>query len=162
MKFRKWTYFVVLTSLWLSPKAYSQVPVISYKELAQIIEHKTDTTYVINFWATWCKPCVVEIPAFEQFNQENLDKKVKVILVSMDFAKDLDKTLLPFITKNQIQSSVMLLNETDYDTWINKIDPSWSGALPATLIVNNKRKKRVFTENALTYKELIEKLSNFL
>ncbi len=162
MKFRKWTYLLVLASLWLTPKIHSQVPVISYKELAQIIEHKTDTTYVINFWATWCKPCVVEIPVFEQFNQENLDKKVKVILVSMDFAKDLDKTLLPFITKNQIQSSVMLLNETDYDAWINKIDPSWSGALPATLIVNNKRKKRVFTENALTYKELIEKLSNFL
>ena len=162
MKFRKWTYILVLVSLWLTPKTYSQVPIISYNELAQIIESKTDTTYIINFWATWCKPCVVEIPVFEQFNQENLDKKVKIILVSLDFAKDLDKTLIPFLTKNQINSSVMLLNEIDYDTWINKIDPSWSGALPATLILNNNRKKRVFTENALTYKELIEKLSNFL
>src|SRR5690606_6809447 len=48
-------------------------------------QKKNDSIYVINFWATWCKPCIKELPAFEKIASEYADKKVKVLLVSLDF-----------------------------------------------------------------------------
>ena len=41
--------------------------------------------YLIDFWATWCKPCIKELPAFEELNARYQDKGLKVVLVSLDF-----------------------------------------------------------------------------
>lgn len=96
-----------------------------------------DNTYVINFWATWCAPCIKELPYFEQLHKDN--PKVKVILVSLDSRKDLEKKLIPFVAKKQLTAEVILLSDKDYNAWLDKIDDSWSGAIPATLIISGKR-----------------------
>jgi len=103
--------------------------------LAFIFQQKNDTTYVINFWATWCAPCVKELPYFEKLNQKYTDKKVKVILVSQDFSKQLEKKLKPFLEKNKLQSEVLVLIDPDANSWIDKVNPAWSGAIPATVII---------------------------
>ncbi|WP_345087286.1 TlpA disulfide reductase family protein [Flavobacterium cheonhonense] len=95
-------------------------------------------TYVVNFWATWCAPCIKELPYFEQLHKDN--PKVKVILVSLDSRKDLEKKLIPFVAKKQLTAEVILLSDKDYNAWLDKIDDSWSGAIPATLIISGKRK----------------------
>jgi len=97
-----------------------------------------DNTYVVNFWATWCAPCIKELPYFEQLHKDN--PKVKVILVSLDSRKDLEKKLIPFVAKKQLTAEVILLSDKDYNAWLDKIDDSWSGAIPATLIISGKRK----------------------
>ena len=68
----------------------------NFEELAFIFQQQNDTTYVINFWSTWCAPCVKELPYFEQVNQKYTNRKVKVILVSLDFPKQLETKLKPF------------------------------------------------------------------
>src|SRR5471030_2436347 len=75
--------------------------VIKADDLMKRIANKSDTTYVINFWATWCAPCVKELPAFEKLNENYKDKKVKVLLVSMDFKQDYEKKLIPFVRKKK-------------------------------------------------------------
>ncbi|MFM9587521.1 TlpA disulfide reductase family protein, partial [Streptomyces caniscabiei] len=84
-----------------------------------------DSTYVLNFWATWCVPCVKEFPAFQYFAHEHLNEKVKVIMISLDFKKDYEKTLPPFLAKHPIDGTVYLLDEPDYNAWIEKIDKDW-------------------------------------
>ncbi len=128
------------------------VKVVDYKGLEPYLNKQNDTTYVINFWATWCGPCVKELPCFEQITDNYNDQKVKVILVSLDFPKSYQKSLIPFIKRKELKSEVILLDDPDSNTWINKIDKSWSGAIPATIIYN--KNSRSFYEQSFTYEDL--------
>jgi len=122
--------------------------------IQELKKSKSDTVYVINFWATWCKPCIEELPHFEQLNKEYKDKKVKVILVSNDFKKQYDARLVPFVKEKNLQSEVVFMDETDANSWINKVNPEWSGAIPATLIICGAKSYMHFEEGETTFKQL--------
>lgn len=120
---------------WPSPNKYVEgIPVYeSYSDIAPMFALKNDTTYVINFWATWCQPCVKELPHFEQLTEKYKDSKVKVVLVSLDFPKQLESKLVPFVKKHELKSTVVTLLDGKYNDWIDKVSKEWSGAIPATL-----------------------------
>ncbi|MBJ6109366.1 TlpA family protein disulfide reductase [Hymenobacter sp. BT523] len=143
--------FALLTA---APGFAQQVAVIKFPDLQKRLARPTDTTYVVNFWATWCAPCVKELPHFEQLRAANTGRKVKVLLVSMDYASQLDKKVKPFVKQRGLKSEVVLLNESDPNSFIDKVDAKWSGALPFTLIVNNKTKRRLTFEKELSQAEL--------
>ncbi|MDR6967804.1 thiol-disulfide isomerase/thioredoxin [Flavobacterium arsenatis] len=130
-----------------------------YNSLEYFLKKDNDTTYVINFWATWCVPCVEELPSFEKLNAEYRDKKVKVILVSLDISKQIESRLIPFMQKKKLQSKVVLLNDPDANAWIEKVDKNWSGAIPATIIY--KKQNRKFYERSFTYEELEKEVNQF-
>jgi thiol-disulfide isomerase/thioredoxin len=134
----------------------NMIPSYNFKELNQFLTKENDTTYVVNFWATWCRPCIKEIPAFEQLNADYSEEKVKVLLVSLDFPNKIEKQVIPFIEKNNIQSQVVLLDDDDSNTWIPLVSEEWSGAIPATIIYNKTTRK--FYERSFTYNELVEEL----
>ncbi len=138
------------------------VAVIKFPALQKRLAQPTDTTYVVNFWATWCAPCVKELLSFEQVRLANADKKVKVLLISLDYASQLDKKVKPFVKQRGLKSEVVLLNETDPNAWLNKVDAKWSGALPFTLIFNNKTKQRATFEQELSQSALTAALQKFL
>ena len=130
--------FFVL-GLTMSQSAAAQIAVYEkFDDFEKAILKEDDNTYVINFWATWCAPCIKELPYFEKLHTDN--PKVKVILVSLDSRKDLEKKLIPFVNRKKITTQVVLLSDKDYNAWLDKIDASWSGAIPATLMLNGRRK----------------------
>ncbi|MNJ98177.1 Thioredoxin-1 [compost metagenome] len=143
----------VYTKDGVSVKAYD------FDKLEYFLTQKNDTTYVVNFWATWCVPCVEELPHFEKLNANYKDHKVKVMLVSLDMFKMIESKLLPFIKEKQLKSDIVYLRDPDQNTWLPKVDSTWSGALPATLIYN--KNKRKFFEKSFTYAELEKEVSNF-
>ncbi|MCF6132575.1 TlpA disulfide reductase family protein [Flavobacterium wongokense] len=113
--------------------------------------------YVVNFWATWCGPCVKELPYFEKLHQEN--KNVKVLLVSLDSPKDAKK-LQSFIQKKKITAQVIALFDKDYNSWLDKIDKGWSGSIPATYIFSGD--KKLFAEHEFeNYAELSSHVNSF-
>ncbi len=117
-----------------------------FDDLAPLLSLQNDTTYVINFWATWCKPCVAELPLFEKLTEENKNKKFKTILVSLDFPKQIETRLLPFIEKNKLQSQVVVLADKKEQIWIDKVDKNWDGAIPVTLVYKKNKRKFVYGE----------------
>ena len=135
--------------------------IIKATDLMKRITNKSDTTYIINFWATWCGPCVKELPEFEKLNENYKGKKVKVLLVSMDFKQDYEKKLVKFIKRKKIRSEVVLLDETRPNEFIDKVNPRWQGSIPATMIVNNADKYNQFFERTLTYEFLEQKVKAF-
>ena len=131
-----------------------QVPVLKITDLEKRIKNDSDTTYIVNFWATWCAPCVKELPDFDSISKVYAGKKIKVLLVTMDFKQDLQTKVLPFIRSKKIYSEVLLLDEVNGNYFIPKISDAWSGALPATLIINQKKKFNHFFEKKLTFEFL--------
>lgn len=130
-----------------------------FDEFEKAVIKEDENVYVINFWATWCAPCIKELPYFEQLHKEN--KKVKVILVSLDSRKDLEKKLIPFVERKKITAEVLLLSDKDYNTWLSKIDKDWSGAIPATLIIQGK--KHLFAEREFeNFTELNDYVNSFI
>ena len=133
-----------------------EIRVIKFAELQEIINTTSASSIqVINFWATWCAPCVKELPLFEKLNAEN-NESIKITLINLDFADKLDK-VRSFVDRKKMKSEVLLLDEIDYNQWIDKVDKHWGGAIPATLVVNPKNGKRKFIERELEEGEL-EKL----
>jgi thiol-disulfide isomerase/thioredoxin len=127
---------------------------IDADEIAALSSLSDDTTYVLNFWATWCSPCVKEIPIFEKLHKDKIYPNIKVILVSLDFVNQLEIRVIPFLEEKEISAEVKIMTDTDYNAWIDRVDPSWTGAIPATLIYNQDR--RVFLEKELSYNELVK------
>ena len=115
---------------------------------------------MVNFWATWCAPCVKELPYFEKINKEYKGKNVEVLLVSLDFPKKVTSKLIPFINKKNIESKVVLLDDKNEQFWIGDISEKWSGALPATLIYT--KDKREFFVEPITYEVLENTIQSFL
>ncbi|GGG29714.1 hypothetical protein GCM10011344_33230 [Dokdonia pacifica] len=132
---------------------------VDYEGLEAYLETSEAEVHVVNFWATWCKPCVKELPHFEELRAVYDTEDVKVILVSLDFPEQIER-LTHFIEKWNIQSEVVFLDDGDANTWIPKVDVNWSGAIPATIIYNDE--KRSFHEQSFTYDTLEKELKLFL
>ena len=132
----------------------AQVKVVSFAEVEDLIKSNSDKIRIINFWATWCAPCVKEIPYF-QATAKQYEGEVELILVSLDFKQQLDK-VERFINERNIDERVLLLDDLDYNSWIDKVDPDWSGAIPANLIINTNTGKRKFTEGEVSKEDLVK------
>lgn len=133
----------------------------SFEQVASIFEHKTDTTYVINFWATWCKPCVKELPYFEALHDNFKGEKIKVILVSLDFKKDIESKLIPFVEEHKLKSNVIALTDHKYNEWIDRVDPEWGGAIPVTVVYNQSQREFI-GESFANQKELFDLVTEML
>ncbi|MEO6522337.1 MAG: redoxin domain-containing protein [Mucilaginibacter sp.] len=136
----------------LSIKVSAQAKVVRLLNLQQLEKRvsNTDTVYIVNFWATWCGPCVKELPNFELLQKTYKNKPVKVLLISMDFKSKLNE-VKAFATSRKLVSEVYLADKPSEQEFIDAIDEKWSGALPGTLIVNTKKHIRKFYEQEFTY-----------
>jgi len=130
----------------------AQVKMLSLPQLQKRISNP-DTVYVVNFWATWCKPCIEELPYFEKLQATYKSQPLKVLLVSMDFESKLP-AVKTFARTHKLASEVYLAQRKSDQELIDAIDKNWSGALPGTLIVNGKKGIRKFQEQEFTYDEL--------
>jgi thiol-disulfide isomerase/thioredoxin len=135
---------------------------IRVPELEKILSADEDRLFVINFWATWCPPCVKELPHFQKVAKEYNKDKVSFLLVSLDFPSQIDSHLRPFLKKNNIALDVALMMDTDPNEWIDKVEPSWQGNIPVTLMLNNSRKIRKFHSGDLDETELRNMINSLL
>ena len=135
------------------------IEAIDFKGLETFLSKEDDKTYVVNFWATWCKPCIKELPYFQELEKAYTNDQLKVLLISLDFPEKLNEKLIPFVEKHKITSKVLLLDAPNENEWIPKVDSTWSGAIPATIIYN--RNNRVFYEQSFSKEELLKEVEKF-
>lgn len=136
-----------------------KVGLMNIDQLHARLANGGDTTFVINLWATWCIPCVEELPGFEKFQDQFGREKMKVLLLSVDYVSVLDSKVKPFVEQRKLKNEIWVLNEENQQEYIDRIDSNWSGSLPATLFVN--KSKRNFFERQFTLPELITAYQKF-
>ena len=149
------SFFLVTAICCISFFAYAQnsVPVFDFTKYENRILHKNDTLYIVNFWATWCKPCIEELPIFEKVAQTYTQQPVKIILVSQD-AKTRAIQVNDFLQKNKYTSESFILSAGNPNVWIDKIDSNWSGTIPMTLFYKNGNKIYFHEGDYESYDEL--------
>ncbi len=149
--------FLIFTAFTINAQSIKEV---NYEQFKPYLSKQSDTVYVINFWATWCKPCIEELPHFMTVAQDMRHKPVKFTFVSLDFAKYKESRLIPFIKENVIDEEVLLLNDPNSNFWINDINKEWSGSIPATIIYSKDDKS--FFEGQVSYEELTKSIKEKL
>ncbi len=148
------TFYCLFIVGFFSVSTYSQnVKLLKIDQLNERIKNGKDSTYVVNFWATWCAPCIKELPHFEKLGADHKSEKLAVLLVSLDFKSKLASNVIPFVKRKNLKNEVFLLNESSPQEFIDRIDPSWSGSIPATLFIKGSNRK--FIESEFTYEQLL-------
>lgn len=117
-----------------------------------------ENVLVINFWATFCKPCVAEIPNFISTVKKHSADSVKLMLVSLDLKSEYPKKIMAFASKRKFKTNIAWLNETDADYFCPKVDAKWSGSIPSTLFINKQTGYHAFFEEELSAKEFEKQL----
>jgi thiol-disulfide isomerase/thioredoxin len=147
-------YIIVIATIFFAGALSAQdVKSIKADELEKIIL-ESKGPLIVNLWATWCKPCIEELPHFLEEAKKHEKDSVQLILVSLDFKESFPKKVKEFAKKRDIKVPIRWLDETNADYFCPKVDPKWSGAIPATLFINNKTGYRNFVEEQISHEHL--------
>ena len=157
------TFFIIIVLLGgsIASLTAQKIEKIGVPELEKILASPENVLHVVNFWATWCPPCVTELPYFEKMSKEYQDKEVQFILISLDFPSQIESRLIPFLETNKITADVRVMTDLDYNSWIEKVDGSWQGNIPVTLFFNNAGNKKYFHPSDVTEKELRDLIAKY-
>jgi len=142
---KKYSLLLILVVISVTTRSQS-IAKWKIEDVVKSFSKNNDTVYVVNFWATFCKPCIAEIPGFLEVVKKYEKQKVKLLLVSLDLPSYYPAKIAAFAKKNNYTAKIVWLNETNADHFCPLIDKSWSGAIPATIVVNNKKGYRKFAE----------------
>jgi thiol-disulfide isomerase/thioredoxin len=157
----KRTVLILITFFFVLSVSGQEIKKIKIADLEKIIA-ESKTPLIINFWATFCKPCMEEIPHFQKLGKKYEKNGVKLLLVSLDMKDDYPGKVKAFIKNKKITTPTAWLDETNADYFCPKIDKTWSGAIPATLFINNRNSYRKFTEEPLSEERLEKEIRNIL
>ncbi len=145
--------FAFLAILIFTSAPAQQIPALSADAIIAHTSSK-DTLYIINFWATWCAPCVGELAEFNTLKRKYANKPVRILMVSLDFKEDYPDKLARFVERQQLTPEVAWLSDTDPNVFIPKIDNTWQGSIPATVIVHPGKGFKRFIEGTITVKQV--------
>ena len=145
--------FVLLFALIATTLNAQEIKKVKIEEVVAYMKN-SERPQIVSFWATWCIPCIHEIPWFQSAVEKNSDKKPELILVSLDFDESYPKKIAEFIKKKGFKATFFWLDETNADHFCPMIDQKWEGGIPATLFVNNKKNYRKFFARQLTDRQV--------
>ena len=138
------TIFVLALSFDRDTKEVYVEKIGSFDKIENIFNKDNDTTYIINFWATTCPPCLKELPLFEELKTKYNGQKLKIVLINIDDEDRYEKAVIPYVEKLKLKNKVYALVDNDYSSWTGKINQEWYGSLPYTVIYKGDKRKFFF------------------
>ncbi len=154
-------FLTTLGLLFFLEVASQDIPVWKLSDLKNEIKNSKGPT-IINFWATFCKPCIAELPHFQLLAKQYEGQGVKLIMVSLDLRDDYPLKVGLFVKRLVLSFPVVYLDESNADLFCPSVDSSWSGAIPASLFVNNASGYRKFYEEEISKKIIEKEIKNML
>ena len=144
---------LIIASVTIAQANAQTIPVWKLADLKSAIQNANEPT-IINFWATFCKPCIAELPHFQALANKYKAQGLKLVLVSLDLKEAYPKKIHSFTQKLKLSSPVVFLDESNADEFCPVVDSSWSGAIPASLFIHSKTGYKKFFEEELSKEKL--------
>ena len=156
------TFFILLLSCGFQFGIAQEIPAWRATDMVNYISDKKGAKVkVINMWATFCKPCIAEIPGFID-EVKKFENDVELMLISVDLKSHFPKKISDFAKSHHFNAPIVWLNETNADYFCPMLDKSWSGSIPATLIVNPSTGYRKFFEEEMSSEQLEKEIISAL
>jgi thiol-disulfide isomerase/thioredoxin len=130
----------------------------SYSDLVAYVNQyqQSGQAVVVNFWASYCVPCLEELKYFESVQAKYASANVKVIFVNLDFPQHLQSRVMPVVKRERLQAEVVLLSDQDGDTWIPEVCPEWQGGLPFTKVMSQNNAQILYHQGKFATDKEIE------
>lgn len=141
--------FAVMLTLAAGQINAQEVQPVKADKLMKRLEANEDTLYIVNFWATWCGPCIKELPEFDKLAGKYKGHPVKILLVSLDFKNDYPAKVQKFVNKRKLVHEVLWLDESKPNEFIPQITNEWQGSIPATMLFFKKNSWKKFYEGMI-------------
>jgi thiol-disulfide isomerase/thioredoxin len=122
------------------PQAPPTVTTINHEELMSLVRREKGSVLLLNMWATWCVPCIEEFPEILRLRADYIDSDLVVHFVSLDRIRSRDTHVRPFLARMGVDFETYLKKQGNDEAFINALSDQWSGALPATFIVDRSGK----------------------
>jgi thiol-disulfide isomerase/thioredoxin len=112
------------------------VPTLGIEAYRQVVADQAAQGHivVVNFWATWCGPCVEEFPALVRLQDENWTQGVRLITISVDEPEVLESGVKPFLFAHRTTGAAFLMDMAANEDFLYKLSDEWSGGIPQTFI----------------------------
>lgn len=127
------------------------IPVVDEEWIKNKIDNRNGKILFINFWATWCVPCVEEFPDLVKIYNEYKDSDFEFLSISVDLPSDIETKVKPFLEEQSAEFTVVVAEEKRSDRIINLINPDWNGAVPVTVIYDKDGIRKDFISEAKDY-----------
>ncbi len=138
------------------------VDTLNAGQLNEIINNRNGKILFINFWATWCVPCVEEFPDIVKLAESYKEKDVEFLSLSVDLVKEINSAVIPFLQKQKVNFPVFVIPEKESEKVINRVQPDWNGAIPATAVYNREGKLVSFITGLATFDKFKQKVDEAL
>jgi thiol-disulfide isomerase/thioredoxin len=142
--------------------AQDLISISSIGDIENIKNENSGKVIVINFWASWCKPCTDEFPALVKLNEEYKDRNFRLIFISLDFKEEVSTKLLPFLKNNNVDFTSYYLDDNNPDEIMDYFNKKWDGGIPATFILDTSGKIRKFILGEHTYEYYENEIKRFI
>lgn len=152
--------FILLTiSDNYSQQNHLKVETIDKIKLEKLIKERNGKVLLLNLWATWCVPCREEFPDLVKLSANFKNKNLEVVGISIDYPEEVDFKIIPFLKKLNVNFKNYVNGFEKDEQLIDMIDAKWNGALPATVIYDEKGKKAAFFEGKKSYDEFVNQIN---
>lgn len=129
--------------------------ILDVEGVKRLFDEAKGKVVVINFWATWCPPCVEEMPELAKFYKDYADRGVTFLSFSADHPTTIDEAVRPFVQKHKLPFPVYILDIPNPDDLARALDMAdWNGGLPGTFIYDSERKLIHYWVQEITYVDL--------
>jgi thiol-disulfide isomerase/thioredoxin len=138
-----------------APPVYSD-----FREVSDLFAQRNDTVYLVNFWATWCKPCLEELPLLQEVQNRYADAPLRVILVSLDDKPEAIARIPDFLERRGVGLPTVVVTDRD-EEWQRELDAKWDGSLPTTFIYRDAL-RYVYRRNFRTLPDILDAVAPLL
>jgi thiol-disulfide isomerase/thioredoxin len=119
----------------------SHIRPIDARQFDEVLEAQKGQVVLVNFWATWCRPCLKEIPEISALADDLMDRGFTLVPVSLDDPDDLHTLVVPFLNKWFPEFSTYTRLEPQMDAMVSVIDSAWNEILPTSYVLDRDGKR---------------------